>query len=193
VFGLGYDVLQVVGYPIGVIALLTLLVFGLAVRVIDLEWRGTPRQQQRDRDLMRGLLTIVARDDVVWLKEHDFGSPWEGEKLLVLARLAYGYNEVEHQFYDSTLEGRRQMLVAAIQVLLRESGQRSGIDRHGRESISAWDDSPSHRTADEREERKRESRTVIHKAADDVVAAYDALMSRARDRELLEREACDEL
>lgn len=171
-------------YPMGVIGLLSLLVTAIAIRLVVVERRGrlaevTPRRDEHDCDVMRDVMAIVSREDVRWLRQNDFGGPWEDDKLVPMARLVNDRNEVEHQFYDAELEERRQGLHAAIKVLLSESGQRAGINGHGRMSISAWDDLPSHRSPEERGARKCESREVINKAADEVVLAYDALVSRA--------------
>jgi hypothetical protein len=175
-------------YPNGVIALLLLMVLGLVVRLVVVERRSAPGQQQeRDRDLITDLMEVVGREAVVWMKQHDFGGPWNDEKLRPFFQLVFDWDEVEHRFHDRTLEERRQKLLAAIRVLYRESGQRAGIDGRGRTSISAWDDSPSRMTSEEREARKYESGRILNEAADEVVVAYDALVGRARDLDVLER------
>lgn len=164
--------------------MLGLLATALAIRLVVVERRGrlaeaTPRQDKHDCGVMKDLMTIVSRENVRWLRQNDFGGPWEDDQLVPMTRLINDRNEVEHQFYDAELEERRQALHSAIKALLSESGQRAGIDGHGRVSISAWDDLSSHRSPEERAARKYESRELINKAADEVVVAYDALVSRA--------------
>jgi hypothetical protein len=173
VIGFGYLVIQIAGYPVGVF-----VVLGVAIHI---EWRGTRSELERDRTLIEKLTTMVAREDIVWLKQHDFGGPWDDDRMQLLFRLVFNSNEVEHQFCDSRLEERRGKLFEAILVLHNESSMRAGVDQHGRMSISAWDDSPSRLDPEEREARKHASRKAINSAAHDVVSAYDALLSRARD------------
>ena len=179
-------------YPDGVIALLSLTVVLLALVL----WRTrrqltspplTDRQFAQDRDLVEDLKTIVPRQSMHWLKEHDFGIPWTDDEIRPFNKFHYERDEVEFQFHDAELERHRREFLGALSEFLTETALRAGVDKRGRFSLSAWDNSPSPLSDEQREANKEESRKVINDASWRLVRAYDAIIQRARQLHLLDR------
>jgi hypothetical protein len=180
-------------WPIGVVAILTatVLLLGLllhrASRRVVVVPPVAPRAADLafDRDLVQDLKHSLPRETITWFREHDFGGAWAHDQLRPLDFMVHERDEVEHRFHDVELERRRAALLSAIKVFRREAAHRAGVDRRGRYSISAWDESPSDASFEERETAKEESRTTLNAAADVVAKAYDDVLQGAREHGVL--------
>lgn len=174
-------------WPLGVVlillAIVALLAFLLyrARRPVVVTRQLSEADRAYDRELVQHLKQTTPRETITWLKGHDFGSPWNEGDTTPLDYLIHERDEVEHRFNDPVLEERRARLMKATRDFLREAAYRAGVDSRGRLSLSAWDDTPTKDDPAQREAKKQESREVINKAADEVVAAYDSLLERAKE------------
>jgi hypothetical protein len=180
-------------YPEWVIALLGLLLGVLSVRLMAVRRRlarhernaAVLNREQRERDRRRAndLISMVPRATITQLREHDFGGSWNDDELSCLTRFVYERDAVEHCFADPELEGLRAQLLNSIRSFRAEVALRSAPIPSGRQSIKEWGD-----TGVDPEQRARydENRAVLNRGADQVAAAYDALLKRAAQAALLD-------
>jgi hypothetical protein len=166
------------------------LVIGLAAALVG-SWTYFLWTQRRPSSVDQGRLDTVlrtlSRDAIRRIDAEDFALAWPDDLLDPVVELLRSYGDVEHRFEDVAIERRRAALMVAADRLAETEGHHGyphpvahsrryvGIREHEFDAMT---------TAKDRElfglftERQR----AIHRAAGEVVDAYDALVVEARRR-----------
>jgi hypothetical protein len=153
-------------------------------RLTDIEQRAEPGRMDHDVSVLRAIRETLPRGDVDYWRDHDMGGPWHGDRTHHLMELLYDHNAIEDRFIDEALEAFRVELFEAADALMGKCAQygigHKTLDNHYELGDSEWRrDNPPEGERYERFEARREE---LNKLADDLVAAYDALMSAAPPR-----------
>jgi hypothetical protein len=126
----------------------------------------------------------LPRADVDYWRDHEMGGPWHGDRTHHLMELLYEHNASEDRFIDQDLEPLRADLFQTADALVRKCGQygigHKTLDNQYELGDSEWRRyNPPEGAQYERFEARREE---LNKLANDLVTAYDALMSAAQPR-----------
>ncbi|HEV2790421.1 MAG TPA: hypothetical protein VGV69_03895 [Solirubrobacterales bacterium] len=137
-----------------------------------------------DKATFEDLVKLVSRNEINFLKEHDFGNAWPDRIIYPL----YGYrasrDAVEHQFHDQVLEGQRTRLHDAIKGFTEQLSSYSVPAESGNSFFELNEKQwvRSHPPGDETYRRFQAHRRELGELADVVVEAYDDLVREARRR-----------
>ncbi|TMK57499.1 MAG: hypothetical protein E6G51_07010 [Actinobacteria bacterium] len=144
----------------------------------------TEAHTKADKETFEALAQKVDRNLVNYLRDHDFGNPWDRELIRELAFYVDGYNEVENTFHDPVLEHHRQDLHAAARKFINLVSQYGTWSKH----LDGYNELDSSRKVAEEPpegetwERWNRLRGELGDAAHVVVEAYDELVLNARLR-----------
>lgn len=153
-------------------------------RLTEIEQRAEPGRMNHDVTVLRAIRETLPRTEVDYWRDHDMGGPWHGDRTHHLMELLYDHNAVEDRFIDEGLEALRVELFEAADALMGKCAQ-YGIGHRTLDNHYELGDSDSRRDnppEGERYERFEARREELNTLADDLVAAYDALMSAAQPR-----------
>lgn len=143
-----------------------------------------PERAANDARVLRAIRRTLPRSDIDYWRDQDLGSPWHGDRTHHLMELLYDHNAVEDRFLDEELEARRADLVSAVDALMGKCAMygsaHKNLDNYYELADAEWRrDNPPEGERYERFEARREE---LHGLADELVRAYDALMSAAQPR-----------
>lgn len=140
--------------------------------------------QDGDRETYEDIVGLVGRNEIRFLREHDFGNAWSREVTMSFFELVETRDGPEHEFHDQQLEGLRRRLQEAserlVSSLAADSHWVPGSD--GMLQIVGSErrrDEPPEGEHFERYEARREK---LNRLAGDVASAYDNLVREARRR-----------
>jgi hypothetical protein len=143
-----------------------------------------PEHLAADKRTFEELVALVPRENIRFLREHDFAGAWGRVFAMSFVEYVDTRNDVEHQFLDPALEEKRQALHKAASALtLRWMTYGVAAQR----SADFFELAGSERRCDEAQEgehyeRYEKRRKEINDAADMVASAYDELVLEARRR-----------
>jgi nitrogen fixation/metabolism regulation signal transduction histidine kinase len=179
-------------YPLGVIAVLAILLLAAVVAIHILAGRVKRGRSQasaagylsKDADTFKALVAVFPRGDVAYWSEVEFGSTWHGSRTHRLMELVNDHDAVEHRFLDQNLEKIRQELMAAANDLLHKCAFWGFQHRVLKDQYELGDAEwvRNNPPEGERYERFEIRRRELSEAADHLVQAYDKLVTEARNR-----------
>lgn len=145
------------------------------------EARRATALRAADKATYEDLVAVVPRDTITFLVEHDFGASWFDSQVEPLYRYRHTRDDVEHYFHDAGIGKSRRAFHAAVTEFTLQLSQYSGPSDHGAHfelNEKQW--TRSHPPGDETSRRYATHRRELSSLADEVVAAYNALVEEAR-------------
>lgn len=100
-------------FPVGLIVVLALAVFGLLVAVVVMKRRQSRRFSPVDQGLLDRILRVLPRPLMRDWRSFDFSCPWPTELILPVEDFLREFGDVEHEFENAKLEAARKRLLYA--------------------------------------------------------------------------------
>jgi hypothetical protein len=172
-------------YPVGVIVLLCAAVVGLgAVAFQRRQAPDDPAAREHDRWVVREVRQLVTRENVQVLTEWDFGGSWRQsyiDPFMHLARI----DDVEHRSRDEALGNAFRMLMEATHAFLNFYAlntwhERGALPRAEDWRNVGWSGGEAEVLQGEARAKWNERARQLEALADDIGAAYDDFIDRAR-------------
>jgi hypothetical protein len=144
----------------------------------------TEAHTKADKETFKELVKKVDRNLVNYLRDHDFGNPWDRELVRELAFYVDGHNEVENTFHDPVLEQNRRDLHAAAQRFINLVARYGTWSKHldGYNELASSSQVAEEPPEGETWDRWNKLRGELGSAAHVVVETYDDLVINARRR-----------
>ncbi|MGH2917844.1 MAG: hypothetical protein ACRDLS_04480 [Solirubrobacteraceae bacterium] len=153
-------------------------------RLAEHEQRTSSERVAHDTNILRTIRETLPRADIDFWRDTDLGGVWYGGKTYHLMEMLNDHNAVEDRFLDPELERLREQLMSAVNKLMGKCAQygipHRTLDNAYHLGDSDWvrDNPPE----GERYERYEARRDELNQAADELVRAYDGLMTGGRAR-----------
>lgn len=143
-----------------------------------------PGRTANDVRVLRAIRGTLPRADIEYWRDQDLGGAWHGDRTHHLMELLYDHNAIEDRFIDQELEAQRVDLFRAVNALMGKCATYGFPHKTLNNCYELGDaewrrDNPPEGERYERFEARREE---LNRLADELVRAYDALMSAAQPR-----------
>ncbi|MBN1397319.1 MAG: hypothetical protein JXA06_04725 [Bacteroidetes bacterium] len=149
---------------------------GIFSALIGLEFAETKSiKNNPDIVLYRKFIFLIPSATLIeFLKNHDFGGPFDSEILRPLDDFVAYWDNAEHEFVNSKIEKKKEMLLSVIHDFLSCIGHNTYPTHNDSQSIPAeWQE--------DQRERWNQARQELNKLADVVVEKHQELVRIAKN------------